>query len=381
MKVVIAIDSFKGSMTSLQAGNAVKEGILRAVPTADVVVRPLADGGEGTVDALVDGLGGEKLTARVKGPLGEPVECAYGILPDKGLSIMEMAGCCGLTLIPPEQRNPLHTTTYGLGELIRHAMDRGCRDFLIGIGGSATNDAGIGMLAALGFRFYTQNGESAGITGGALKTAERIDVSKADPRLSECRFRIACDVNNPLYGPQGAAYVYAPQKGATPEIVKELDEGLSHFAAVCSRALSAEFHHAPGAGAAGGLGYAFAAFLNADLTPGVELVLDAIQLEEDLKDADYAVTGEGRMDFQTAMGKAPIGVASLAKRHGVVAIAFAGATADDAAEVNNHGIDAYFAIPQGPLTLNEAMEFTRATKNLSSRAEQVFRVIGVCKRP
>ena len=258
-------------------------------------------------------------------------------------------------------------------------MDWGCRDFLIGIGGSATNDAGLGMLAALGFRFYTQSGESAGITGEALKTVERIDVLKADPRTKECRFRVACDVNNPLYGPQGAAYVYAPQKGAAPEIVKELDEGLQHFAAVCSRALKTKFHHAPGAGAAGGLGYAFAAFLNAELTPGIELVLDAIRLEDDLKDADYAVTGEGRMDFQTAMGKAPIGVAKLAKRHSVATIAFAGATTDDAAEVNSHGIDAYFAIPQGPLTLNEAMEPDRAYKNLSSRAEQVFRVIGLRK--
>lgn len=379
MKVVVAIDSFKGSLTSMQAGNAAREGILRAVPEADVVVRPLADGGEGTVDALVDGLGGKRITARVTGPLGEPVTCTYGILPDQGMAILEMASCCGLPLVPEEQRDPRRTTTYGLGELIRHALDRDCRTFLIGIGGSATNDAGLGMLTALGFRFYTQSGENAGISGDALQSIFRIDASGADPRLTGCRFHIACDVTNPLYGPQGAAYVFAPQKGASPEIVAELDRGLANFAAVCSQTFHTRLHGLPGTGAAGGLGYAFAAFLSAQLKPGIALVLDAVHLEDALKNADYLVTGEGRMDFQTAMGKAPIGAAKLAKKCGVSTLAFAGATTDDAAEVNRHGIDAYFAIPQGPITLQEAMEPARAYQNLSSRVEQVFRVITLRK--
>ena len=363
----------------MQAGSAAREGILRAVPDANVVVRPLADGGEGTVDALIEGLGGEKVHTTVTGPLGEPLECVYGILPDRGLAIMEMASCCGLPLVPQDRRDPRFTTTYGLGELIHHAMDKGCREFLIGIGGSATNDAGIGMLTALGFGFYKKDGERAGINGSALKQTHRIDTSAADPRLKECRFRIACDVTNPLYGEHGAAYVYAPQKGATPEIVVELDDGLQHFAAVCSNFFPSGFHTLPGAGAAGGLGFAFAAFLSAELTPGVALVLDAIHLHEEVQDADYVITGEGRMDFQTAMGKAPIGAAKLAKQYGAYTLAFAGATTDDAREVNNHGVDAYFAIPQAPLTLLEAMETDRAYKNLASRAEQVFRVIALQK--
>lgn len=378
MKVVVAMDSFKGSLSSVAAGNAVREGVLRAIPGAEVIVRPLADGGEGTVDALVEGLDGEKIPVCVTGPLGEPAECEYGLLKG-GVAVMETASACGLPLVPPEKRDPRFTTTYGLGEMILDAMERGCRSFLIGAGGSATNDGGIGMLTALGFRFLTAAGESAGVDGRAAARVEHVDVSGADARLSECSFRIACDVNNPLHGPNGAAHIYGPQKGATPEIVAELDAGLQHFSDVVRAELGKSEDALPGAGAAGGLGYGFVSFLNAALLPGVALVLDAIRLADDLKGADFAVTGEGRMDPQTAMGKAPSGVARLARRYGAVTLAFAGATTDDAAAVNQSGIDAYFAIPQAPLTLAEAMEPERARRNLTSRVEQVFRAIAAVK--
>lgn len=378
MKVVVAMDSFKGSLSSVAAGNAVREGVLRAIPGAEVIVRPLADGGEGTVDALVEGLGGEKIPVRVTGPLGEPVECEYGLLKG-GVAVMETASACGLPLVPPEKRDPRFTTTYGLGEMILDAMGRGCRSFLIGAGGSATNDGGIGMLTALGFRFLTAAGESAGVDGRAAAHVACIDGSCMDARLAQCDFRIACDVNNPLYGPNGAAHVYGPQKGAAPGTVAELDAGLRHFSDVVRGTLGKSEDALPGAGAAGGLGYGFVSFLNAALLPGVALVLDAIRLADDLKGADFAVTGEGRMDFQTAMGKAPSGVARLAKRYGAVTLAFAGATTDDAAVVNQSGIDAYFAIPQAPLTLAEAMEPERVRRNLTSRVEQVFRAIAAVK--
>ncbi len=379
MKIVVAVDSFKGSLTSMQAGNAVREGVLRALPAAEVIVRPLADGGEGTVDALVEGLSGTRIPVRVTGPLGEAVDCEYGMLPG-GVAVMEMAAAAGLLLVPPEKRDPRFTTTYGLGEMILDAVGRGCRSFLIGIGGSATNDGGIGMLTALGFRFLTSAGESAGIDGRAAAKVDRIDSSAMDPRIRECRFRIACDVNNPLCGPQGASHVYGPQKGAAPEAAEMLDAGLRHFSEVVRRQFGRSTDELPGAGAAGGLGYAFVSFLPARLEPGADLVLDAIRLGEDMQGADFVVTGEGCLDFQTAMGKAPLGAARMGKKHGAITLAFAGATGDGASAVNQRGVDAYFAVPQAPLTLAEAMEPERAYKNLSSRAEQVFRLVAAMKK-
>ena len=374
MKVVIAMDSFKGSLSSMAAGRAAREGVLRACPNAEVIVRPLADGGEGTVDALVEGLNGQMVSVQVTGPLGAPVESRYGILAD-GVAVMEMASACGLTLVPPERRDPRLTTTYGLGEMILDALERGCRSFIIGIGGSATNDGGIGMLSALGVRFLTAAGACAGMDGKAAARVEKIDVSHADPRLAQCSFRIACDVENPLCGPSGASHVYGMQKGATPEIAAELDAGLAHFAAVVRKTLGKDMADQAGAGAAGGLGYGFASFLPAELVPGTALVLDAIHLEEDFAGADFAITGEGCLDFQTAMGKAPSGVARLARQCGVITLAFAGTVGQGAAAVHQSGVDAYFSILQAPSTRAEAMEPKRAYQNLAASVEQVFRLI------
>lgn len=387
LKVVAAIDSFKGSMTSMEAGRAAGEGILAAHPDAEVIVRPLADGGEGTTDALIEGLGGEKIHLTVTGPLGDPVSCYYGYLKGSadsisnkdtsgqgtGTAIIEMAAAAGITLT--DVRDPMRATTFGVGEMIRDAMDRGCRDFIIGIGGSATNDGGIGMLKALGFRFTDAEGKDSGEGGQALGRVAAIDISGRDPRLDECRFRAACDVTNPLCGENGAVYVYGPQKGVTDDLKESLDQAMSHYAAVAARTLGQDHADAAGAGAAGGLGFALLSFLGAELIPGVRLVLDAAGLEQELKDADVVITGEGRLDHQTAMGKAPAGVAALAKKYGVRVIAFAGSVADDAGACNQAGIDAFFPIVRGVTTLEEAMDPENAKANMKACAEQVFRLL------
>ena len=374
MKVVIAIDSFKGSLTSMEAGMAVREGILKACE-AEVVVRPLADGGEGTVEALLSGMGGEKIQIPVKGPLGDRVTCSYGILKDGQTAVMEMAEAAGLKLVPKEFLNPLNTSTYGVGEMIKDAITRGCRDFIIGIGGSSTNDGGIGMLKALGFEFYDSEGKPVGPEGRELAKITGLSTEGALPELKECRFRIACDVNNPLYGPLGAAHVFGPQKGATPEIVATLDASLRKYSDTVARITGKATATLPGAGAAGGLGYAFVTFLNAELESGISIILKEIHLEEEIKDADFVITGEGKLDFQTAMGKAPIGVAKLAKKHGKKVIAFAGGTTEDAEKCNEEGIDAYFGVLRLPMSVDEAMEYSTARANMVSTAYQVFRLI------
>ncbi len=392
MKVVAAIDSFKGSMTSMEAGRAAREGILAAHPDAEVVIRPLADGGEGTTDALIEGLGGERIDLTVTGPLGDPVTCYYGYLSStentgkknvgkdtatggmgSGTAIMEMAAAAGITLT--DVRDPLSATTFGVGEMILDAMDRGCRDFIIGIGGSATNDGGIGMLKALGFRFMDPDGNDPGEGGQALGKVASIDISGKDPRLDECRFRVACDVTNPLCGENGATYIYGPQKGVTDDMKKSLDQAMEHYASVAADTLGQDHAEAPGAGAAGGLGFALLSFLNAELTPGIRLILDAVGLEEELKDADVVITGEGRLDHQTAMGKAPVGVAELAKKYGATVIAFAGSVTPDAGACNLAGIDAFFPIVRGVTTLEEAMDSENAKANMRACAEQVFRLL------
>lgn len=375
MKVVVAIDSLKGSLSSIEAGNTIKSAILSVKPDASVIVKPLADGGEGTTDAFIEGLGGEKTELSVTGPLGAPVNAYYGYLPQTNTAIMEMASAAGITLIPENEKNPLLATTYGVGEMIRHAIGKGCRNFIIGIGGSATNDGGIGMLKALGYSFLDENGQDIGEGGQALSKVMSIDASHICPELSECNFQVACDVNNPLCGSNGATYIYGPQKGVTEEMKEELDRGMAHFAQITEHVLNNHFSEAEGAGAAGGLGFALLSYLNARLTPGIELILEAIELEKEVQDADIVITGEGRLDHQTAMGKAPVGVARLAKKYGARVIAFAGSVTKDAGACNEAGIDAFFPIVRGVTTLEEAMKPDNARANMAATVEQVFRLL------
>lgn len=375
MKVVIAIDSLKGSLSSMEAGTAIKDGILAAKPDAEVIVKPLADGGEGTTDALIEGMNGERIDLTVTGPMHTPVDAYYGYLKDTNTAVMEMASAAGITLVPDSEKNPLLATSYGVGEMINDAIQRGCRNFIIGIGGSVTNDGGIGMLKALGVRFLDENGEDAGEGGQALAKVARIDVSGMNPLLKECHIQIACDVNNPLCGENGSTYVYGPQKGVTEDMKKTLDEAMAHFARVTSETLENDYMNTPGAGAAGGLGYAFLAYTGAALTPGIELILDAVGLEEELSGADVVVTGEGRLDFQTAMGKAPVGVARLAKKYNAKVIAFAGSVTKEATACNKEGIDAFFPILRGVCTLAEAMDPVAARNNMTATVEQVFRLL------
>ncbi|WP_270209186.1 MULTISPECIES: glycerate kinase [Dorea] len=375
MKVVIAIDSLKGSLSSMEAGTAIKDGILAAKPDAEVIVKPLADGGEGTTDALIEGMNGERIDLTVTGPMHTPVDAYYGYLKDTNTAVMEMASAAGITLVPDSEKNPLLATSYGVGEMINDAIQRGCRNFIIGIGGSVTNDGGIGMLKALGVRFLDENGEDAGEGGQALAKVARIDVSGMNPLLKECHIQIACDVNNPLCGENGSTYVYGPQKGVTEDMKKTLDEAMAHFARVTSETLENDYMNTPGAGAAGGLGYAFLAYTGAALTPGIELILDAVGLEEELSGADVVVTGEGRLDFQTAMGKAPVGVARLAKKYNAKVIAFAGSVTKEATACNKEGIDAFFPILRSVCTLAEAMDPVAARNNMTATVEQVFRLL------
>ena len=375
MKVVIAIDSLKGSLSSMETGMAIKDGILAAKPDAEVIVKPLADGGEGTTDALIEGMNGERIDLTVTGPMHTPVDAYYGYLKDTNTAVMEMASAAGITLVPDSEKNPLLATSYGVGEMINDAIQRGCRNFIIGIGGSVTNDGGIGMLKALGVRFLDENDEDAGEGGQALAKVARIDVSGMNPLLKECHIQVACDVNNPLCGENGSTYVYGPQKGVTEDMKKTLDEAMAHFARVTSETLENDYQNTPGAGAAGGLGYAFLAYTGAALTPGIELILDAVGLEEELSSADVVVTGEGRLDFQTAMGKAPVGVARLAKKYNAKVIAFAGSVTKEATACNKEGIDAFFPILRSVCTLAEAMDPVAARNNMTATVEQVFRLL------
>ncbi len=379
MKVVISIDSFKGSLTSMEAANAIKKSILNIYRDSDIIIKPLADGGEGTVDALVEGMNGEAETISVTGPIGEKVDAKYGILSETNTAIIEMAQAAGFALVPASLKNPLHTTTYGVGEIIKEAINKGCRNFIVGIGGSATNDAGVGMLQALGYEFYDENNNLVGLGGEVLNKIKSIKVDNRLKELEQCNFRVACDVTNPLYGENGAAYIFGPQKGATPEIVKELDSGLRNFAEVVKSDLGVDIAQVEGTGAAGGLGFAFLGFLNSKLESGIKIILEEIKLEEAIKGADFVITGEGRLDNQTAMGKAPIGVAKLAKRHNAKVIAIAGSTTEDAIKCNEEGIDAYFSIVNRPMTLDEAINKENATINMISTTTQIFRLIKAIK--
>lgn len=379
MKIIIAIDSFKGSLSSLEAGHAVKEGLLQAMPQAHAEVYPLADGGEGTVDALVSGMNGVYQKVVCSGPLGAPVEGVYGILEDKTTCIMEMSAVAGITLIPAEAKNPMKASTYGVGEMINHALDLGCRKFIMGIGGSATNDGGVGMLQALGFSFLDEQGKEIPRGAEGLVKLHSVNIEQRRKELDQSTFHIACDVNNPLCGTTGASHIYGPQKGASPEMVLTLDELLGKYADITQEALGKDWRNHEGAGAAGGMGFAFTSYLKGTLTQGVELILNEIHLEEYLKDADIVVTGEGMLDMQTAMGKAPVGVAKLAKKHNNQVIAFAGGVTADAVKCNEEGIDAFFSIQNRCIPLEEAMTTEVARYNLTRVACQVFRLIAASK--
>ncbi len=375
MNVTIAIDSFKGSLTSMEAGMAAKDGILRVFPDATVQVCPLADGGEGTACALTQGMGGEWVSVTVTGPLGKPVACSYGILKDTNTAIIEMSAAAGITLVPDALRNPLYTTTYGVGEMILDAMDRGCRRFIVGIGGSATNDGGIGMLQALGFEFLNADEKPVSCGAAGLSELTKIRNTHVIPALSECTFLIACDVTNPLCGPQGCSHIYGPQKGADPEMILQMDQWLSDYALLTKKLCPKADPTVPGTGAAGGLGFAFLSYTNAVLESGIQIVLRETKLQDYLENCDFVITGEGRLDAQTVMGKAPIGVAKLAKKYKKPVLAFAGCISSDANICNTAGIDAYFPIVPEVLTSEEAMNKTNAAKNMSNAVEQAFRLI------
>ncbi len=372
MKVLIAIDSMKGSLTSLEAGEAAAEGVRRAWPDARVQVCALADGGEGTAETLIEALGGTRRSITVTGPLGEPVECTYGIAG--GTAVMEMASAAGLCLVDPERRNPLRTTTRGVGEMIRDALEQGCREFVIGIGGSATNDGGIGMLRALGWDFLDEEGNPVADGAAGLERLCRISADRALPTLRDCRFRAACDVKNPLCGPEGASAVFGPQKGADPETAERMDGWMRRYAALAKKAVPEADPREEGSGAAGGLGFALRTFLKAELEPGAKIVAEKTGIERGIRGADVVVTGEGRLDGQTAMGKGPGTVAAAAKRLGKPVIALAGSVAKDAGLCRAAGIDVWFPAVRGPVALEEAMKKENARENLADAAEQVFRL-------
>lgn len=374
MNIVIAIDSFKGSLSSMEAGEAIGEGIKRVNQDASIKICPLADGGEGTVEALAMGMGGTLHNVSVTGPLGKPVTCTYGIIIETKTAIIEMSGAAGITLVPDNEKNPLYTTTYGVGEVIKDAILKGCRRFIVGIGGSATNDGGVGMLQALGYEFLDASGNQ--IPFGAIGLSELNTISDINviPELKECEFYIACDVTNTLCSDNGCSAVYGPQKGATPSMIMNMDNWLSKYADIASEKYPNANPNQSGTGAAGGMGFAFLTFTNSILESGIKIIIEETRLENYIIDADLVFTGEGRIDGQTAMGKAPIGVAQLAKKYNKTVVALAGSVNKEARECNQQGIDAYFPILQSITTLDEAMKPENAKANLEDTAEQVFRL-------
>lgn len=367
MKIVIAPDSYKESLSAMEVATQIEAGFREIYPDAEYVKLPVADGGEGTVDAMIDATAGQKLCKTVAGPLGTPVEACFGLLGTGHCAVIEMAAASGLECIAIADRNPMVTTTFGTGELILAALDAGVMDFIIGLGGSATNDGGVGMLQALGARFLDKAGESLKLGGAALAELEYIDLTHLDSRLAQCRFTVACDVTNPLTGAQGASAIFGPQKGATPEMVSLLDANLKHYAEVIRRQFGKDVELAAGAGAAGGLGAAFLAFLHAELRPGIEIVTEAVGLESALKDADLVITGEGRIDSQSIKGKVPVGVAKLAKRYQKPVIGIAGSLSADVDVVYEHGLDAVFSVLNKVCTLNDALTDAAFNVRLTAR--------------
>ncbi len=378
MRILIAPQSLKGSLTAAEAGSAIAQGVRTIYPKAEIEIVPVADGGEGTVQALVDASGGKIIQKMVTGPLGEPVPAFFGLMGDGSTAVIEMAACAGLPLVPPEKRDPRITTTYGVGELILAALDYGSRHFIIGIGGSATNDGGAGMAQALGASLLNTEGTEIAHGGAALVTLAHISTSSMDARLQNCTVEVACDVNNPLCGPRGASAVYGPQKGATPEMVEELDKALAHYAHIIEQDLGMSIAEIPGAGAAGGLGAGLMTFLHATLRPGAQIVFEALGLEDKIRKADLVITAEGQIDTQTAYGKSVGAVAEIAKRYGLPVLAFAGGLGENYQVVYTLGVDAVAALPSSPMTLTYAME--NAARLMSDAAERACRFLQVGSR-
>lgn len=365
-KIVVASDSFKGCLSSMQVADAVERAVLQACPACDVIKTDVADGGEGTMDALQHTLGGQKVCIEVSDPLGRPVRASYVILEDGTTAVVEMAAASGLTLLSPEERNPLETSTYGTGQLIADALNKGCRKFLIGIGGSATNDAGMGMLQALGYRFTDAQGNVLCGCGESLEKVASIDASSASPALKESEFIVACDVDAPLYGPKGAAYVFAPQKGAGTETVERLDNGLKHFSEVVAKSKGTieDYAQTPGAGAAGGLGFGLMAFLNSRLISGINMVLDAIGFDSIIKDADLIITGEGKIDSQTLTGKTPYGVLQRAKLQGIPVVAIGGSVQLEPEETEAAGFASILQTTPPDTRIEDALNPETASRNI-----------------
>ena len=371
MKIVIAPDSYKESLSASEVAQAIEKGFREIFPDAQYVSVPVADGGEGTVEAMIAATKGTQLTAQVTGPLGESVDANWGISGDGKTAFIEMAAASGLALVPPALRNPLVTTSRGTGELILHALEQGARNIIIGIGGSATNDGGAGMVQALGAKLCDANGTEIGNGGGSLMSLNSIDTSALDPRLKACTIRVACDVTNPLTGNTGASRIFGPQKGATEAMILELDRNLDHFADVIKQSLRIDVKQVPGSGAAGGMGAALMAFLGAELRSGIEIVTQALNLEEHIHDCTLVVTGEGRIDSQSIHGKVPVGVAQVAKKYHKPVIGIAGSLTRDVGVVHQHGIDAVFSVLTSIVTLEEAFRgafdnIYRASRNIAA---------------
>lgn len=369
MKIVVAPDSFKESLTALQVADAIEQGLKKALPKAGIIKVPMADGGEGTVQSLVDATGGKIIEKRVTGPLGKPVKSFFGLLGDGKTAVIEMAAASGIHLVPPKERNPLKTTTFGTGELMLAALDKGVEKIIIGIGGSATNDGGMGMAKALGVQFFNQEGAELGEGGGELVKLSKIDQSQMDQRIGQVQIEVACDVDNPLTGERGATNVFAEQKGATTEMKEILESGLKNYAQMIENDVGTAVDHIPGAGAAGGLGAGLLAFANAELKSGVDIVIDAVRLRDQMKEADFVITGEGKIDGQTIYGKTPIGVAKVAKEEGVPVIAIAGHLANDADVTYDHGIDALFSVIPRVMELEDALQ--HAATNVEKAAQNI----------
>jgi len=378
MRILIAPDSYKNALSALEVAGSLKAGLQKVFQEAEFEILPMADGGEGTVEALIDATHGEMIKTPVHDPLMRPVESTFGITGDGITAVIEMASASGIQMITSEERNPWITTTFGTGELIHAALDKGCRDIILGIGGSATNDCGMGMATALGVQFLDQDGHPVVQGGGMLAEVTRIDMSGLDERIRETRIMVACDVTNPLTGPDGASHVYGPQKGADPEMVKQLDSNLNKFSRVITEQLGKEVGNIPGAGAAGGLGAGLIAFLDGELVEGVPAIAAKTGLDEAVAKADLVITGEGGIDFQTQFGKTPYGVAQVAKKHGKPVIAVAGTIGEGAEELYNHGIDVVISILDKPLSLDDAIRQTPTL--LEATGERIGRILMLGRR-